>query len=307
MDNDIFTYRDKTEGKVGIGRLPPDLIHTIKEISDEYYKSIPDKNVSTYHTWYANMEPFIKEKVEKVQQNKFWYNLCDKTNKCITINAKEMDELYYSNPQNNLKTINLYGANGNYDIHRDCIFNFNGIKFYRVLIGLTDGNNNIITHFTNLNKGHKINSGDYIVFDFDNTTHQVIKEKEELTPRILLKLHYIVCENCQYSKEYVERVKNMYLYYEFITRYIMQTGTDPKTYYQFFWGVVCQLYMYTYTKYVILLLTGLIVYILRYRYKIKLLYKNTGKLLKYISLSLFSIYLFIVFLYWGRYKLTGIK
>jgi hypothetical protein len=88
-----------------------------------------------------------------------------------------------------LDKINLYGASGNYVIHRDNVwFNFPGINFYRVIIGLTNGNNNIITYFNNLDIGHKINSGDYIVFDFDKTTHQVIKEKNYNTPRILLKI-----------------------------------------------------------------------------------------------------------------------
>jgi hypothetical protein len=305
--NSIFTYRDDDEGKVGIGKLPDDLQDILDEISNEYYNIIPDKNASTYHTWYDDMPQNIKSKVEFIQKNKFWHKLCDGSDKCTRISAHEMDELYYSNPKNNLEKINLYGAAGNYDIHKDCIYNFNGIKFYRVIIGLTDGNDNITTYFTNLNIGHKINSGDYIVFDFDKSTHQVIKDKQELTPRILLKLHYIVCENCQYSREYVQQIKKMYLYYEFITRYFMQVGTDPKTYYQFFWGLFCQYYMSDYTKYIIFFLIIVIISILKFVFKIKLIYKNLSKILKYLSISLISIYLFIVFFYWIRYVLFGIR
>ena len=246
MDS-FFTYRDEIEGKVGIGKLPNDLQSILENISTEYYKIIPDKNASTYHTWFEEMPPNIKSKVEIIEKNKFWNKLCDGSQECIKISANEMDELYYSNPKNNLDKINLYGASSNYDIHKDCIFNFNGIKFYRIIIGLTDGNDNIITYFNNLDLGHKINSGDYIVFDFDKSTHQVIKDKKKLTPRILLKIHYIVCENCKYSKEYVGTIKKCYLYYEYITRYIMKTGTDPETFYQFFCGLGCQ---YFYTKYI---------------------------------------------------------
>lgn len=234
MKNNFFTYRDNVEGKVGIGKLPEHLHNTLDKIATEYSNEIPDKNASTYHTWFNDMSPNIKKQVKSIQNDPFWYNLCDGSEKCIRKSANEMDELYYSNPKNNLDKINLYGASGNYDIHKDCIYNFDGIKFYRIIIGLTDGNDNIITHFTNLNIGHKINKGDYIVFDFDNTLHQVIKKKQINTPRIMLKLHYIVCENCKYSQNYVENIKKMYLYYEFITRYFMQIGTDPKTYYQFF-------------------------------------------------------------------------
>jgi hypothetical protein len=306
MDS-LFIYRDKIEGKVGIGRLPNDLQDILDDISKEYYSIIPDKNASTYHTWYEDMPSNIKSKVEIIQKNNFWNKLCDGSEKCVKISASEMDELYYSNPKNNLDKINLYGASGNYDIHKDCIYNFNGIKFYRIIIGLTNGNDNIITHFNNLNVSHKLNSGDYIVFDFDKSSHQVIKDKEKLTPRILLKIHYIVCENCKYSKYYVENIKKWYLYYEFITRYFMQVGTDPETLYQFFWGLLCQYYMNIYTKYVILFIILITFVVIKYLFKIKFVYKNIPKIIKYVLFSLISIYLLIVLFYWLRYKLSGIR
>lgn len=306
MDS-LFTYRDEIEGKVGIGRLPNELQSILDNISKEYYNIIPDKNKSTYHTWYEDMPSNIKSNVEKIQKCDFWNKLCDGSEKCQKISASEMDELYYSNPKNNLDKINLYGASGNYDIHKDCIYNFNGIKFYRIIIGLTDGNDNIITYFNNIDIGHKINSGDYIVFDFDKSTHQVIKDKQKLTPRILLKIHYIVCENCKYSKEYVETIKIWYLYYEFITRYIMQVGTDPESLYQFFWGLFCQYYMNSYTKYIILFIIITTIIAIKFLFKIKLVYKNISKIIKYLLLSLTSIYLLVVIFYWLRYQLLGIR
>jgi len=307
MDN-LFIYRDETEGKVGIGKLPSDLQSILHEVSKEYYNMIPDKSAPTYHTWYEDMPLSIKSKIEKVQKNKFWDKLCDGSENCIRISASEMDELYYSNPQNDLDKINLYGATGNYIIHRDCFFNFDGIRFYRIIIGLTDGNDNVITRFPNLDVGHKINFGDYIVFDFDKSTHQVIKEKQTFTPRILFKIHFIVCENCKHSKEYVETIKQLYLYYEFSTRYIMQTGTDPETFYQFFWGMFCH---YTtnndFTKYGILFIICITVIVLKFVFKIKLIYKNLSKIIKYIFLSLIIVYLLIVLFYWLRYQLFGIR
>lgn len=306
MDS-LFTYKHEIEGKVGIGKLPNEFQTILDDISKEYYNMIPDKNVSTYHTWFDDMPPSIKSKVEQIQKNNFWNKLCDGSEKCIKISANEMDELYYSNPKNNLDKINLYGATGNYDIHKDCIYNFNGIKFYRVIIGLTDGNDNITTYFNNLDVGHKINSGDYIVFDFDKTTHQVIKNKQKSTPRIMLKIHYIVCENCKYSKEYVESIKKLYLYYEFITRYFMQVGTDPETLYQFFWGLFCQYYMSSYTKYIILFIIITTIIVIKFLFKIKLVYKNISKIIKYILLSITNIYLLLVIFYWLRYKLFGIR
>ena len=306
MDS-IFTYRDEKEGKVGIGKLPNDLQYILSDISKEFYRTIPDKNASTYHTWYDDMSPKIKSKVEIIQKNIFWNKLCDASEKCIIMNANEMDELYYSNPKNNLNKINLYGAYSNYDIHRDCMYNFDGIRFYRIIIGLTDGNDNVKTHFTNLNIGHKLNSGDYIAFDFDKTTHQVIKEKNKPTQRIILKLHYIVCEDCKYSKSYVETIKNFYLWYEYITRYIMNTGTDPETFYQFWLGLGCQYSYIPYIQYIVLFIILLIIIFIRFVLKIKLIYKNLFKYSKYILITIVSICAFIVFCYWSRYKLFGIK
>jgi hypothetical protein len=307
MDS-IFTYRDEVEGKVGIGRLPIELQSFLDDIAKEYYNTIPDKNASTYHTWYDNMPQNIKLKIEKIQQHKFWNKLCDGSEKCRIISANEIDELYYSNPQNSFDTTNLYGASGNYDIHKDCNFNFNGIKFYRILIGISNGNNNITTYFNNLDIGHKLNSGDYIVFDFDKSTHQVIKEKhDESTPRILLKMHYIVCENCEYSKDYIEQVKQLYLYNQYVFRYFMKTGTDPKTFYQFFIGLICQYCNKPYTKYIILVLIILLLFVIKVVLKTKFIYKNISKILTFLILSLLFIYIQIVTFYWLRYKILGIR
>jgi hypothetical protein len=303
----LFTYRDDIEGKVGIGKLPNELHSVLGDISKEYSKLIPNKDVSTYHTWCKDLPPDIKANVEKIQKNEFWHKLCDGSGKCISINASEMDELYYSNPKNNLQKINLYGAVGNYDIHKDCIYNFDGIKFYRIIIGMTDGNKNVITYFNNLEVGHKINTGDYIAFDFDRTIHQVVKTKEGSTPRILMKIHYIVCENCKHSKAYVETVKKCYLYYEFVTRYIMETGTDPETFYEFFMGLGCQ---YFYTKHIEYILLGIVVLsiiIIKFCLKIKFIFKNVSKVIKYIFLSLVLAFLASVLFYWLRYQLFGIR
>jgi hypothetical protein len=302
MDN-LFTFRDNVEGKIGIGKVPEEIQSILESISTEYYDYIPDKDSSTYHTWFGDMPINIKSKVEQIQSHHFWNKLCDGSDKCIKFNASEMDELYYSNPKNNLTNINLYGASGNYDIHKDCIFNFDGVKFYRILIGLTDGNDNITTYFKNLNVGHKINSGDYIVFDFDNSEHQVIKEKPGSTPRILLKLHYIVCENCKHSPKRIEIIKNIYIYYEFITRYVMQFGTDPKTFSQFCVGLFCQFYMNNYTIYVLLSIIVITTFLLN----IKLIPKNLTKVLKYNLFVLTLIYFIIVLFFYFRYKLFGIK
>ena len=87
----------------------------------------------------------------------------------------------------------------------------------------------------------------------------------------------------------------------------MQVGTDPETLYQFFWGLLCQYYMNIYTKYVILFIILITFVVIKYLFKIKFVYKNIPKIIKYVLFSLISIYLLIVLFYWLRYKLSGIR
>jgi len=288
----LFTHKDEKEGNIGIGKLPNELHPILDDISKEYYNIIPDKNASTFHTWYNEMPFLIKSKVYKIQNHSFWNEITRE--KSMIINVNEMDELYYSNPQNDLYKNNLYGTVVNYGVHRDGIYNFGGIKFYRVIIGLTDGNDNIITRFNNLDVGHKINKGDYIIFDFDKSSHHVIKERNKLTPRILLKIHFIISEK-GYSKKYVEVIKSFYLYYEFITRYITKTGTDPETYYQFFLGLGTQYFYEKNIQYVIASIVLFNIFIFQ-------LYNVLNNFY-----CLLIIYSSIVFFYWLRYKLVGIR
>lgn len=43
MDN-LFTFRDNVDGKIGIGKVPEEINSILKSISTEYYDIIPDKN-----------------------------------------------------------------------------------------------------------------------------------------------------------------------------------------------------------------------------------------------------------------------
>ena len=255
----------------------------------------------------------IKSKVEEIQKSNFWNKLCDGSKKCIKINVKEMDELYYSNfkkTANNVLSQNLYGSTGNIVIHKDChnICTFNNVKLYRILIGLTGENKNIITKLNKFDIEKKINKNDYIIFDFSRTTHQVIKENQTLnTPRILLKLHFIVCENCKYSNTYINFLKSYFINYDILTRYLLKNGTDPESYYQFFIGLLTHFFYHPYIRYIILFIIFIIIIVIKDVFKIKLIYKNTSKIIKYILFSLIFIYLLIVMFYWIRYKLFGIR
>jgi len=304
--NSIFTYKDNIEGKVGIGKLPSDLQSILGDISRQYIHQIPDKSSTTYHTYYHDLSTIIKEKIDKIQYSFFWDSICDTTDNCIKYCVTEMNEIYYSNPKPNFEKHNLYGAAANLIPHRDCIlYNFDGIRFYRIIIGLTDSNNDTSTEFMNLKLQHKINRGDYMIFDFDRTLHRVKKIGQQELSRILLKLHFIVCENCKYSDEYVRFLSNFYKYYYYVARYTEQIGTDPKTFTGFFFGLLWEWPFYSYFNYTVSSVFVMNIIIANKIYKIPL--KHTGKLLIYSVSNMFIIYLFIVSFYYFRYILFHIQ
>jgi hypothetical protein len=326
----VFTHKHAIEGNVGIGKLPENLHPILDDISAKYDTMIPDKSTTTYHTYYTDLSHSMKSQFDKIQYNTFWNTMCNHTTRCIRQYVPEMNELYYSNPKPNFKNDRLYGAAANLIPHRDCIlYNFQGISLYRVIIGLTNNNNDTITNFIHFNLTHKINRGDYMIFDFDKTLHQVIKTGQQETPRILMKLHYIVCENCAYSPEYVGIISHFYKTYYYIARYTEQIGTDPKTFMGFFFGLMWELPFYSETFIITPLLFATNVVVLHKVYNINVVsygsssygssshkkismsddnenrieihYKNIGKLLLYSSANMFALYLSIVLFYYLRY------
>ena len=306
--NSLFTHRDNIESKVGIGKLPNELQYILDDIVDEYNGLIPDKSKTTYHTYYSNLIGRLKENFDKIQFNPFWNNICDNITICIKQPVIEMNELYYSNPKPNFEKMNLYGAAANLIPHRDCVlYNFVGISFYRIIIGLTGNNNDTITEFINFNLQHKINKGDYMIFDFDKTLHQVKKIGQQELPRILLKLHFIICENCKHSREYVNFISFFYKFYYYIARYTEQIGTDPTTFMGFFFGLLWEWPFYSFFKYTIGLLFISNIIALNKLCKIKLTPKNSGKLVLYSCGNMLTLYIFIVSFYYYRYVLFNIK
>lgn len=289
----IFTHRDKIDGNVGIGKLPVGLLPVLDTISSEYIHLIPDKTKTTFHTYYNHLDSSLRNSFDTIQNSAFWNRICEIDEKdCIIQPVKEMNEIYFSNPKPAFENMNLYGAAANLIPHHDCVlFNFNNIRFYRVIIGITENNTDTITEFIHIGIEHKINRGDYMIFDFDRTLHQVKKTGAFETQRILLKLHYIVCENCK-SDAYVSFVAIFYKIYYYIARYTEQIGTDPTTFIGFFFGLLWEYPFYIPQKYVLIcLITNLVLY----------------KICNYYLAKLLLVYLTIVSFYYLRYTFLSIK
>ena len=317
----IFTHWDIHEGNIGIGRLPFSLLPPLSNIAQEYYHYIPDTSKTTYHTYYNDLLGSLKTDFDTIQQDPFWNGICRRNGgraewndrPCIMKPVVEMNEIYYSNPKPDFQNTFLYGAAANLVPHRDCVlYNFNGIHFYRIIIGLTDYNNDTITEFIHFQQEHKINKGDYMIFDFDKTTHQVKKTGDAETPRILMKLHFIVCENCDhvYSDFYVDFVAYFYKGYYYIARYTEQIGTDPTTFIGFFFGIMWEyplhMYMNPFPSFIVMtqiaIPMSLVVYGRSYSYKRNLL----GRISGFIG-DVFLAYLLIVSLFYFRYLFWGLR
>lgn len=300
--NKFFNFEDKNEGNVSIGKIPEHLHTEIDYIEKTFYNDIPIeyKKKITYHKWYSELNDNLKSKIDYIKNDSYWKNLCNK-NECKLIRIDDMDEIYYANPPKTTSN-NLYGAVGNYYIHRDGHFSFLGVKIYRVLIGVTDDNKNIMTYLTNLNYGKPLNKYEYLAFDFDKTTHQVLKNNngDAQKYRIVLKLHFLVCENCTLPNWYINCLLKFYSYYLKITRYVMENGTNPKTLLEFFFGVLSYIIGVNFNILLSVFVFITIFFVLyiknkkKYNYSTLLLKSLLVCILIFISIVLFEYFSFIL-------------
>ena len=307
-----YTHRHSVDGNVVIGNMSSSFFPTLDKIATYYLSIVPDKSANTHHMYYSDLNNELKEDFDKIQNADFWQGLrtgaFDELGSFASVmnNIVEMNELYYSNPKPKFKGTNLYGAAANLIPHRDCIlFKFPGIRVYRAIISTTQGNNDTITEFINHSVEHKLNKGDYMVFDFDRTLHQVKKTGHTSTPRVLLKLHFLVCDtrysNSMYSCIYIKFASLCYIIYYRVARYTEQLGTDPTTFIGFFFGI-----LWEYPFYVEVRKAALGVYIgviaaLEKTHNVEVRLSNWREVVAYSTLDMFIIYFCIVGWFWVSY------
>lgn len=301
----LFTMCSLDEGCFGSGKIPEDLKETTSAIASVFYGLIPDDKKSdiTYHLWYDQFPPELKRLVNKIQNHSFWKKACKQKSTCVLKNVSQMDELYYSKTPINRKRGILYGATTNYDLHIDGVFKFPGIRFYRVLIGLTDGNTTVETAFPKLNASHYLNKNDYVIFDFDRALHQVKNHATVANEnfRIMLKLHFCVCEECKSNTAYFEIVSKLYHFYEIVTQYIMKTGTNPESYYQFLLGILAYISnTYPWVIWSFALIVVLFVASIGFKSQLRAI---IGR----VIIDIVLVFLVLVFIFWARYKLFNVR
>jgi hypothetical protein len=306
---EIYTHRHPIDGNVGIGKLSSEYQAHLEDIAKQYLSMIPDKSATTHHNYYNELTGNLKTNFEKIQSAEFWQRLrvgafeSPNTFAAVLRNMTEMNEVYYSNPKPNFSDGPLYGAAANLIPHRDCIlFYFPGIRVYRVIISATDGNHDTATEFITHGVERRLNKGDYMVFDFDRTLHQVKKTGQTSTPRILLKLHFLACD-MDYAKfpmsshYYIKFAHWCYVVYYLAARYTEQIGTDPKTFAGFFFGILWEYPFYPRVRYST---AGVYLGVVLTR-GISIGVGNIREVLAYSIIDMLLIYLCIVCVFYGLY------
>lgn len=288
----FFNFEDESYGNISIGKIPFHLHNNTKYIKDNFYKNMSEdsKKKTSYHEWYNDINYNMQKKIDEIINDNFWKkNICYQ-DKCKLIRIKGMDEIYYANPPKKLNK-NLYGAIGNYGIHTDGLLNFTNIKVYRILIGLTDGNDNM-TYFTDHGYGKPVNKNEYVLFDFDKSRHQVLinNDGNKSKYRLILKLHFLVRED-NYSDFYTNFLVNYYTKYLKLTRYVMENGTNPKTLKGFFYGVLSSIVGTNFN----ILLFIFVFFILFFIFYTMEKNNKIGNILSKTLLSGLSIFIIIVF------------
>ena len=166
----------------------------------------------------------------------------------------------------------------------------------------------LLPNFRNIIQKKKINKGDVIGFDFDKTIHEVINiDNKQKKPRILLKLHFLVCENCNISDTQFQFIKKFYVFYDRFLRDFTKIGTDPKYPHEFVIGLISH-FLYYQNIEKILLLYFFISFIIikqanKYNYSLKNIFMILTKSLTYFIF----LFLIISLLYWLRFIIFNIK
>jgi hypothetical protein len=310
MQNNIFIGTSDIEGNVGIGKLSHESLNILKDLSIAFDKYIHNNNSTTLHIFTSSVDKHLSIHLDKIRNNPLWKKLCTSQH-CKVINVKEMDELYYSNftkTTDKVSSKNLYGSTSNIVIHRDCerMCTIPNVRLYRVLIGLSD-NLNVVTKLNEFKKETSISFGDYLLFDYSRTHHQVYKRnQEEKTPRKMLKLHFLVFDNGT-SDVYMYCIKYYFIMYNTITRYIIHSGTDPGTFSGFFWGIMAQSFYFQYTPLILISTLLFIAVVLHVMFKKRMIKTSFLKYISYIFSSGFILYVLLVTGFYFRYLITGIK
>ena len=174
-------------------QLPYIFSYVLDNIHNEYYDLIPNKREFSYYTNYDRMSPGVKRNVSRIQNNNLWDVLCEGKLNCFRVNFKEIDALSYSpvlDNHRNKGTRKFFASNPEKETKIVSVY-----KDTHTLVSLKD-----VFLFQ-------------IIFDFSELATNLVNLIPGHNPEILLRIHFIVCENRKFSEDYVLKIKGEFKQY----------------------------------------------------------------------------------------------
>ena len=143
----------------------------------------------THHEYEENVPENIKESIAQLKYGSVIKCLYEKYPESQISPITEMNELYIS-------YVDSDGSDKVFETpHIDGIFYFlPWCKIYRCILAI-QGNKTVSTNFPTINVNKILKTGDFLGFDYNRDIHyiqQIQTGIADTTPRIIIKLHYIV-------------------------------------------------------------------------------------------------------------------
>lgn len=260
-----------------MGSLPLLFTPLLESIQFHYATRIlPTIEQSSHHIYTTNiLFPELQENLCGIIHQPLWTELCPSgswNTSCQVTPVIEMNELYFTHPGYAKQRRYLYGTAVHAEENTDTIFPFPYTRLYRVLIGLSNENNHTYTYFPAWNKGIFLHRGDYVVYDVYRT-----RRRQRITtpcllpscppfprPHFHLAFQFLVYDPSIYSFTMIHYLSRVYLYYNYMTRWIIAIGTDPVAYYEYVMGWLIQLYIAPYVAHTMVGITFFTFLILRH-------------------------------------------
>jgi hypothetical protein len=199
--------------QVHTGNVTIEMGTQLQEIANLFQRLYPEelKKDKTFHVSVDSVaDKRLLELVEQIRMQPIFKRIfcTDRFKSCRVENLTEMDELYYSYP-------NYTGSDANMFIsHYDGPYTkklTDYVRIYRFLIAITP-NTTVTTHFPHKNNAITLDFGDYVGWDYNNELHFVSGMAEQGKPRMLLKIHFAICNPCQ-NKTFLQKVKGWHAWY----------------------------------------------------------------------------------------------
>ncbi len=242
-------------------------IDKIKDfIFKKYEKEIKDR--PSMHTYIDSLPKEEYELFKPIFNNKkIRDQICSKFDDCNIIHLKNTDEIYISH-----YNIDKGGDQGLFEKHYDGVLkDLKDSTIVRLLV-YVNANDDYKVHFLDSNVSHNFKTYEYGLLDFNREYHYVEGSyNKNDTPRVLLKINYLVCPHCTpFYQNFVIKFNTLVFY---IVKTSMEYSKSPKNIFQKIIGFFCNFFrIFNSYNPLLAILTFLLIVFLIFYLVIKLIY-----------------------------------